>query len=62
MNMNISTLIVSAQRHGQESEPDMEIGDLQAALRIAWSLLDEAARGEFIELASEQGLLDWRDP
>lgn len=32
-------IIAAAQRHGTDSEPDHEVGDLQDALRLCWSRL-----------------------
>jgi len=34
-------LILLAQEHGAESEPDMEVGDLQQMLRWAWLAMNE---------------------
>ena len=39
-------LIQAARTHGQDSEPDMEIGDLQDALGEALALLPENKLGE----------------
>lgn len=36
---DIEDVLDAAQRHGEESEPDMEVGDLQEVLRHAWTLL-----------------------
>lgn len=38
-NRDIEEIILLAKDHGEESEPDMEIGDLQAALRLVWKIL-----------------------
>lgn len=35
----IEQIIDHAKQHGEESEPDMEVGDLQEALRACWELL-----------------------
>jgi hypothetical protein len=37
----VEELIELAQEHGEESEPEMEVGDLQAALRVVWQMLTE---------------------
>lgn len=29
-------IIKAAEKHGQDSDPDFEVGDLQVALREAW--------------------------
>lgn len=36
---DIETLIAASLQHGQDSEPDHEVGDLQAYLRAGWGLL-----------------------
>ena len=38
---DIEDVLDAAQRHGEASEPDMEVGDLQVVLRHAWTLLSE---------------------
>jgi hypothetical protein len=35
----LDEILSAAARHGLASEPDHEVGDLQDALRAAWSLL-----------------------
>jgi len=40
----LDQILESAERHGQDSDPDHEVGDLQDALRIVWALLTPAAR------------------
>jgi hypothetical protein len=39
---SVEHLIEAATRHGQESEPDHEIGDLQQFLRLAWEIMTPA--------------------
>jgi hypothetical protein len=41
---DIETMIEDAERHGRESEPDHEVGDLQALVRVLWAALPPAAR------------------
>lgn len=36
---DIERFIAQARAHGEDSEPDMEAGDLQYALRIVWQAL-----------------------
>jgi hypothetical protein len=36
---DIENLITAAELHGQESEPDHEVGDLQDVLRTCWRLM-----------------------
>jgi len=43
----ISKVIESAYRHGFDSEPDMEVGDLQEVVRDLWKLLTPAQRKAF---------------
>lgn len=48
----VEDIIQAAQQHGEESEPDHEVGDLQDALRLAWiKLSPEAQRAVHKELA-----------
>lgn len=52
-------LIQAARTHGQDSEPDMEIGDLQDALGEALALLPENKLGELVDnLSSQDNFLD----
>ena len=52
-------LIQAARTHGQDSEPDMEIGDLQDALGEALALLPENKLGELVDnLSSQNDFLD----
>jgi len=41
---DVEELICMAQGHGLFSEPDMEVGDLQMALRLVWAEVPEAVR------------------
>lgn len=48
----------AAKQHGEDSEPDMEVGDLQEALYAAWKELDPAARQrvfDSLELWNSEG-------
>ena len=49
-------LIDSAEKHGNESEPDHEVGDLQDALRAAIELMTEGQLKEVSKWADEYGL------
>ena len=40
----VEEIIAAAERHGEQSEPDHEVGDLQDALRAAWALLSPDQR------------------
>lgn len=41
---DIETMIEDAERHGRDSEPDHEVGDLQALARVLWQSLPTEAR------------------
>lgn len=46
---NIDTVILAAQTHGENSDqPDHEVGDLQGALRLAWSLFTPEQKTAFL--------------
>ena len=46
--VNAQTIIQAAEIHGQYDDPDHQAGDLQDALRVVWSLLDEDGRNAVI--------------
>lgn len=41
-------LISAAQKHGEDSDPDHEVGDLQDLLRSMWGRLSEDQRRDFL--------------
>ena len=43
-------ILAAAAEHGQVSDPDHEVGDLQQALRFAWAVMTDEQR----ELAYER--------
>ena len=45
--VDIETYIKSAQQHGEDSEPDHEIGDLQVFLRAAFRHMSTGERHAF---------------
>lgn len=45
--MNLQYYLDAAQQHGEDSEPDHEVGDLQDLLRTMWSLLTPEQRMAF---------------
>ena len=54
----LERLIDAARRHGELSEPDHEIGDLQAILRACWQRLTPAQAREIFD--EHQDLItDW---
>lgn len=57
-----SALIEAAERHGSESEPDHEIGDLQDLLNAALSSMSPAQVAEFSKSDTVKELLqEWGD-
>lgn len=44
----IEHLMEAAKRHGEDSDPDHEVGDLQDMLRAMWELLPADKRSEFL--------------
>jgi len=52
-------LIYAAQRHGEASEPYMEVGDLQDLLRLAWNTMSNQQHLAFINAARAHGLDVW---
>lgn len=49
MEHDIETYISAAQQHGEDSEPDHEVGDLQDMLRVVWKLLTPQQKAAFRE-------------
>jgi hypothetical protein len=45
----VEKLIERAEKHGQESEPCMQVGDLEEALRIVWKVLTPSQRRRAFE-------------
>ena len=58
----IEALFQAARIHGQESEPDHEVGDLQQALLAAWNLMDSQQKVAFMAHWSITDILDWGSP
>lgn len=46
-------LFMAAKKHGEESEPEMEITDLQDLVNLCWNKLNETQRREVYEESSE---------
>lgn len=55
--LDIEKYIQAAQRHGEDSEPDHEVGDLQDILRSVWPLLGENEKRVAISLPKFRGVL-----
>lgn len=45
---DIEDVIAAAKRHGENSETDHEVGDLQDALRLAWKFMRHEAQRDFM--------------
>lgn len=44
----LELILSAAKAHGENSEPDHEVGDLQAALRCAWGLMTPGQRAALL--------------
>lgn len=54
----IERLIAAAERHGQDSEPDHEVGDLQSLLRRAWELMEPHQRTTLLTSSEAEEVLE----
>ncbi len=53
---DINQILKACTAHGEKSEPDMEVGDLQQLVKDLWAILTPAQRASF------QGrIIDWDD-
>lgn len=57
---NIEQVLQSARAHGDASEPDHEIGDLQDALRLVFDRLSRTQR-RLVLSRMEREIEDWRN-
>ena len=48
-DQHLETLVDMAKQHGEDSEPDHEVGDLQDLLRAAWQLMSDSQRLELLK-------------
>lgn len=55
--LDIEKYIQAAKQHGEDSEPDHEVGDLQDILRSVWPLLGEDAKTVAISLPKVREVL-----
>lgn len=60
--LNIDFYIDTAKQHGEDSEPDHEVGDLQDLLRAMWELLPSAQRIAFARGNAVQTMLEGAAP
>lgn len=49
----LDAILEAAESHGAASDPEHEIGDLQEAVRLAWSLLSPFAKSKLVALYFE---------
>lgn len=49
----LQTLLAAARQHGEDSEPEHEVGDLQQMLSWAWGMLTEENRSKLYDEAIE---------
>lgn len=56
--LDIHFYTTAAQQHGQDSDPDHEVGDLQDMLRAMWALLTPAQRVAFASSDAVQQTLE----
>jgi hypothetical protein len=54
---SLETLLRAARAHGDASEPDHEIGDLQDLVRRCWEVMAPFQRQQVFNEAAD--LLDW---
>ncbi|CAN7783441.1 hypothetical protein LJR175_008322 [Variovorax sp. LjRoot175] len=53
----VERILNAAEQHGQNSEPDHEVGDLQDVLRAAWSLMSTEQRDQLMAAAETVNVL-----
>lgn len=56
--LDVQFYLNAAQQHGEDSEPDHEVGDLQDFLRAAWGLLSKAQKRQFSKLPTVRSTLE----
>jgi hypothetical protein len=54
----LEVLLDAAERHGEQSEPEHEAGDLQAIVRSCWALLTPEQRAQVLA-EHEELIADW---
>lgn len=55
---NVEEMIEAANRHGEGSDPDHEVGDLQELLRAAFELLTDDAKKAFFASPAAKNVWD----
>ena len=61
MSYDVEDVIRTARQHGQDSDPGHEVGDLQTALRVAWSVMTPASRRKFLADQCVTEILTWNE-
>ena len=56
--MDIKYFLRAAEKHGEDSDPDHEVGDLQEYIKVLWSLLKPKQKKAFILNDSVQATLE----
>lgn len=54
----LKKLMDAARQHGEDSDPDHEVGDLQDLLVAAWELLPLSAKAELLDSAVVENVLE----
>ncbi len=54
----LELIIAAAEKHGQDSDPDMEVGDLQCLVRDLWAMLTPEQKAAF---PSSGRAIDWSE-
>ena len=55
----LQMLLAAATNHGNISEPDHEVGDLQDLLTEAWSIMNEPQREQLLKTRAARDVLEW---
>jgi len=58
--MDIDDLIDAARVHGEQSEAEHELGDLQTILRACWEIMDSGQKRELVE-EFEELVDEWQE-
>lgn len=52
-------ILDAAKAHGEEGEPDHEVGDLQDVLRAAWTMMSPDQRKMLLASDEVEAVLEW---
>lgn len=56
---SIEKVLRAAAAHGEASDPDMRVGDLEEVARVCWSLLSSEARKQVLDSWQVKEVLEW---